>query len=84
MMNQGVYSVNSQIKFKNAILKSSLCDYSDVYILVKRTITVNITATAAADANNANKKVIFKNFAPFTDCKSEINNVEIDHAKKRC
>ena len=63
------------------MLKSSLFDYSDAYILVKRTITVNNTAAADADANNANKKVIFKNCAPFTDCKSEINNVEIDNAK---
>ena len=63
------------------MLKSSLFDYSDAYILVKRTITVNNTAAADADANNANKKVIFKNCVPFTDCKSEINNVEIDNAK---
>ena len=62
------------------MLKSSLFDYSDAYILVKRTITVNNTAAADADANNANKKVIFKNCALFTDCKSEINNVEIDNA----
>ena len=63
------------------MLKSSLFDYSDAYILVKRTITVNNTAAADVDANNANKKVIFKNCALFTDCKSEINNVEIDNAK---
>ena len=63
------------------MLKSSLFNYSDAYILVKRTITVNNTAAADADANNANKRVIFKNCAPFTDCKSEINNVEIDNAK---
>ena len=51
------------------------------YTLVKGTITVNNTAAEDADANNANKKVIFKNCAPFTDWKSEINNVEIDNAK---
>ena len=42
------------------MLKSSLCDYSDAYILVKGTITVNNTAAAGADANDYNKKVIFK------------------------
>ena len=42
---------------------SSLCDYSDTYILVKGSITVNNTAAADADANNTNKKVIFKNCA---------------------
>ena len=48
--------VNSQIKFKNTMLKSSLCDYSDAYILVKGTITVNNTAAADANANNTGKK----------------------------
>ena len=32
---RGTYSINSQIKFKNTMLKSSLCDFSDAYILVK-------------------------------------------------
>ena len=41
------------------MLKSSLCDYSDEYILVKRNITVNNRATDATAANNTNKKVIF-------------------------
>ena len=54
--SRGAYNTNSQIKFKTAILKSSLCDYSDAYILVKGTIAVNNTVTADADANNANKK----------------------------
>ena len=31
--------VNSQTKFKTPMLKSSLCDYTDAYILVKGTIT---------------------------------------------
>ena len=48
--------------------KSSLCDYSDAYILVKGTITVLNTAVADADANNDNKNVIFKNCAPFISC----------------
>ena len=60
----GIYSVNSQIKFKTAMLKSSLFDYSDAYILVKGTITVNNTAAAGANANNTDKKVIFKNCVP--------------------
>ena len=33
--SRGTYNVNSQIKFKTTMLKSSLCDYSDEYILVK-------------------------------------------------
>ena len=79
--SRGTYHVNSQIKFKTSMLKSSLCDYSDVYILVKGTITVNNTSAAGADANNTNRKVIFKNCTPFTNCVSEINNTQIDNAK---
>ena len=80
--SRGVYTVNSQIKFKTTMLKSSLCDCSDAYILVKGTISVNNTAAAAgAAANNTNKKVIFKNCVSFTNCISEINNVQIDNAK---
>ena len=75
------YNVNSQIKFKTTMLKSNLCDYSDAYILVKGTISVNNTAAQGAAANNTNKKVIFKNFAPFANCISEINNTQIDNAK---
>ena len=79
--SRGAYNVNSQIKFKTTMLKSSLCDYSDAYILVKGTISVNNTAAQGAAANNTNKKVIFKNCAPFTNCISEINNTQIDNAK---
>ena len=79
--SRGTYDVGSQIKFRTTMLKSSLCDYSDAYIRVKRTITVNNSAVAPAGANNANRKVMFKNCAPFTVCISEINNTQVDNAK---
>ena len=79
--SRGTYNVNSQIKFKTTMLKSSLCDYSDAYILVKGTISVNSTSADGAAANNNNRKVIFKNCAPFTNCISEINNTQVDNAK---
>ena len=72
---RGEYSSDKQIRFKT---RSSLYVYSDAYILVKGNITVNDIATAAAATNNTNKKVIFKNCAPFTNCISKINNTEID------
>ena len=59
------------------MLNSSLCDYSDAYILVKGTITVQNTAAV----NNVGEKEIFKNSASFTNCKTEINNTEVDNAK---
>ena len=63
------------------MLRSRLCDYGDAYILVKGNITVNNTAADGAAANNTNKKVIFKNCAPFTNCISKINNTQIDNAE---
>ena len=79
--SRGAYNVNSQIKFKTTMLKSSLYDYSDAYILVKGTISINNTAAQGAAANNTDKKVIFKNCAPFTNCISEINNMQTDNAE---
>ena len=38
---QGTYNKNSQIKCKTSMMKSSLCDYSDVYILVSGTIAID-------------------------------------------
>ena len=77
---RGAYSPNKQIRFKTAVLRSSLCDYSGAYILVEGNISVNNTGTAAAPTNR-NGKVIFKNCAPFTNCISKINNTQIDNAE---
>ena len=77
------YNTNSDIRFKTTMIKSSLCDYSDAYIVVKGRITFT-RAEANADARQADERdkgVIFKNCVPFTNCKSEINNTEIDNAK---
>ena len=63
------------------MLKSSLCDYSDANILVKGTITIVPVPPPAANPNNNDKEVVFKNCPPFTDCMSEINNTQIDNAK---
>ena len=65
------------------MLKSSLCDYSDAYIHVKGRISITEAGddTAARQADEGNKGVIFKNCALFISCKSEINNIEIDNAK---
>ena len=75
------HNVNSQIKFKTAILVSSLCDYSDAYILVKRLITIPNTEAVGVASNNRDKKVIFKNCAPFAKRIIEINNTQVDSAK---
>ena len=54
------YSHENPIIFLTNSLESSLCDYSDAYILV----TGNNTATP----NNAATQVIFKNWTPFEKC----------------
>ena len=82
--SRGVYNINSDIRLKSTMLKSNLGDYSDAYILAKGRITVT-----GAGANNAveiqaderDKGVVFKICAPFINCKTEINNAEIDNAK---
>ena len=52
-----------------------------MYIFVKGNIPLNNTAAADTDANNTNKKVIFKNYAPFTNCISKVNNTLVGNAK---
>ena len=78
---RGAYSPNKQIQFKTTMLRSSSCDYSDTYILVKGNISVNNTAADDAAGNNTNKKVIFRNCARFTNCIIKINNTQIDNAE---
>ena len=65
------------------MLKSSLCESSDAYILVKGTI---IVARAGADeagraADRKNSQSILKNYAPFTDYVNEIFNAQVDNVK---
>ena len=81
--SRGTYNVNSQIKFKTTMLKSSLYDYSDAYILVKEKTIITGTGddAAARQADERDKCVAFKNRAPFINCISEINNTHIDNAK---
>ena len=64
------------------MLKSSLCDYSDAYILVKGTITITGAGdnAAAKQADERDKGVVFENCAPFTNFISEINNTQVDNA----
>ena len=83
---RGTYNKDSPIKFETSMLKSSLYDYSDAYVLVSGTKRIVGEGAERLDDNakcldERNKRVIFKNCAPFTDCISEINNAQIDNAK---
>ena len=80
--SRGTYNTKSQIKFKTSMLRTSLCDYNDANILVGGTITIIVVGyNSERRLDKRNKGVIFKNWAPFTDCISEANNTQIDNAK---
>ena len=81
--SRGTYNVNSQVKFKTTMRRSSLCDYNDSYILIKGKITITGAGddTAARQTDERDEGVTFKNCAPFTNYISEINNAQIDNAK---
>ena len=81
--SKGVYNTISEVRFKTTMLKSSLCDYGDACILVKGTIIIVAAGDDAASrqAKERKKGVISKNCVPFLNCKSEINNTEIEHVK---
>ena len=64
--------LNSQIEFKTSMLKSRLCDYGDLYILVKQNVTV-------VGAGTTNFQIFL--WAPFVDCITEINNTQVGNTK---
>ena len=66
---KGKYKQGDTIEFETESIKSSLCDYSDAFILV----TGNITVTSSNDTN-----VAYKNCAPFSTCKTVINDVHVE------
>ena len=68
------------MKLKTSMLRSSLCNYSDAYIIASATVTVRNTAVAGVVASNRKNKII-KNYASFTNWRSELNNTQIDNAE---
>ena len=59
------------------MLTSDLYDYSDAYFVVKGRRTFE----GGNDVKTRNKKLIFKNNAPFRSCTSKINDIFIDNAE---
>ena len=70
---KGVYSHENPIKFLRSSLESSLCNYSDGYILV--------TGNIAIAGTENNTKVAFENWSPFRKCRTGINDTFIDEAE---
>ena len=71
------------------MLKSSSCDYSDTYIIVKGTIAItraegagnSAARKAAKESHEENKEIIVKSYVQFADCIREISNSQVDNAK---
>ena len=86
--SKGNYSHENPIKFLTSSLESSLCDYSDAYVLVTGNITVTRTIAAVAAGGDPQRKqpldaatqMVFKNCAPFKDCRTDINDTFVDYA----
>ena len=70
--SNGNYSYHNPKFFLIKSIESSLCDYSDAYILV----TGNITATPDNDVT----QVVFKNCAPLEKCSTEVNSALVNEA----
>ena len=71
------YYVNNNIRFRTPMLRSDLCDYSDVYIVVKGTIDLGIDG----ENDMTQQGAVFKNIAPFRSWISKINNTFVDTAE---
>ena len=75
------YNENKSIRFKTPMLRSDLCDYSDAYILVKGTVTVNGVVNGAENVIlTRNRPLILKNNAAFVSCMTKNNNEFIEDA----
>ena len=80
--SKGNYSHENPIKFLTKSLESSLCHYSDAYILV-----TGDTAIKKRNSDNTNNiditkatQVVYKNCVPFNKCRTEINETFVDEA----
>ena len=80
--SKGNYSHHNPIKFLTKSIESSLCDYSDAYILVTGNITVKRrnAADTADIALDAITQAAFKNCVPFEKCLTEIDGTLVDEA----
>ena len=59
--------------YNTEVLKSNLCDYNDVYILVRGDITMA--------GRNLETELAFKNYALFTKCITKIDEATLDDAE---
>ena len=75
------YRVNKEIRFKTSMLRADLCDYSDAYIVVNGNITVTVNRGDLDNIQTYDKRIAFKNNAPFISCITKINGDFIENAE---
>ena len=57
----GNYNVNKEIRIKTSMLRSDLCNFNDVYIVVKGYITLEGDDDASKRNKNLHLKIMHKN-----------------------
>ena len=81
------YRENKEIRFKTAMLRSDLCDYSDAFVEVSANIVVKVNRINDDNTNNFNgvsasqRTFTLKNNAPFASCITKINGELIENAE---
>ena len=78
-LSTGQYSVDKNIKFETPMVKSDLCNYSDLHIVLKETI--DLLAAATNENDKAQKDAGFKYNAPFRPCISKMSSTLIDNTE---
>ena len=73
-LSSSQHSVNKNIRFQTSMLRSNLCDQSDAYIVAVKGI---MSVSGTKSNNRRNKKLTFKNNAPFRSFISKINDTSI-------
>ena len=76
-LSSGQDSAKKNERFKNSLLRSDFCDYSNAYIVAKGRINVRVTANTDIEQ----KDVAFRNNAPFKSCITKINSTLINNAE---
>ena len=78
-----IYQTSKQIKLYISMLKLSLCDFSNKYILVKISITITVAGAGAGarHGDERNKQVTFKNCTPCTNCIRALIKTQVDNAR---
>ena len=83
-------NIEDPIKFLKKSIESSLCDYSDAYNLITRNITITkaiavpvgypaCSRSQRKQPLTAAAQVAFKNYAPFKDRRTEINDTFVSY-----